>query len=200
MPSVTCSRLLAIEQAEVWEFVKDMGNWAPFIMGYQSHQVIDENRSQWTVKGELGAFARTVRLDVNITEWVPPSRVTFELQGVTESIQGSGSVVLGVPERGYEQAAHATDTRSRWHLGALLARLVGRRRRRTRKLNEQVSKPLSAGSQTSLTFNLNLAASGMAAPMVNAMLEPLMLQAADEFADRLIEAIRTTHDLALDHD
>jgi hypothetical protein len=40
----------------------------------------------------------------------------------------------------------------------------------------------------------------MAAPMVNAMLEPLMLQAADEFADRLIEAIRTTHDLALDHD
>jgi carbon monoxide dehydrogenase subunit G len=200
MPSVTCSRLLAIEQAKVWEFVKDMGNWAPFIMGYQSHQVIDDDRSQWTVKGELGAFARTVRLDVNITEWVPPSRVTFELQGVTESFQGSGSVELGVPEREYEQAAHATGKRSGWHLGALFARLFGRRRRRTRKLNEQVSKPLSAGSQTSLTFNLNLAASGMAAPVVNAMLEPLMLQAADEFADRLIEAIRTAHDLALDHD
>jgi carbon monoxide dehydrogenase subunit G len=92
MPRVTGVRLLAVEQLAVWDFIKDMGNWAPFIMGYQTHKVIDESHSTWTVKGELGAFARTVSFDVEITEWVIPDLVSFQIQGVTEEFQGVGSV------------------------------------------------------------------------------------------------------------
>jgi carbon monoxide dehydrogenase subunit G len=200
MPSVTCSRILAVEQSTVWEFIKDIGNWAPFLMGYQSHEVIDENRSTWTVRGEIGAFTRNVRFDVDIKEWVVPSRVSFRLQGVTEPFEGSGSVILGVPESDREHAAQATGSGRRWRLGALLLMLTGRWRRRARTLRQQAPNTAETAAQTSLSFNLNLAASGMTGPVINAMLEPMMLQAADELADRLIEVISAGDPLAHHHD
>jgi hypothetical protein len=68
------------------------------------------------------------------------------------------------------------------------------------RLNEHAPNSAAGGAQTSLTFNLNLAAGGMAGPVVNAMLEPLMVQAADELTERLIDAITADGSLAPDHD
>ena len=35
-------------------FVSDMNNWAPFLTGYQKHEIIDDTDSIWTLKGEVG--------------------------------------------------------------------------------------------------------------------------------------------------
>ena len=35
----------------VWEFVKDMNNWAPFLTGYQKHEIENDTDSIWTLKG-----------------------------------------------------------------------------------------------------------------------------------------------------
>ena len=45
MPEVEYTTTLSLSREAVWTFVKDMNNWAPFLTGYQSHQIIDETDS-----------------------------------------------------------------------------------------------------------------------------------------------------------
>ena len=54
MPAVDYTATIDVARATVWEFVKDINNWAPFARGYQEHEVLNENESVWTVKGEVG--------------------------------------------------------------------------------------------------------------------------------------------------
>ena len=48
----------------IWDFVREMDNWAPFLTGYQSHEKQSEDESVWTLKGDLGSLTRTVTLQV----------------------------------------------------------------------------------------------------------------------------------------
>ena len=45
---------MRLPREAVWEFVKDMNNWAPFLTGYQKHEILDETDSIWTLKGDVG--------------------------------------------------------------------------------------------------------------------------------------------------
>lgn len=81
---------VAKPQVEVWEFVADMSNWAQQMPGYISHDVVNENMSVWTVHVNLGPFQRPVVIDVEVTEWLPPSDVFFKIKGRVEPFQGGG--------------------------------------------------------------------------------------------------------------
>ncbi len=74
----------------VWRFTCDMNNWAPLIIGYESHEEISPWESMWTLKGQLGQLQKAVTFKVQITEWVEPSRVAFTLQGTNDNVTGSG--------------------------------------------------------------------------------------------------------------
>jgi carbon monoxide dehydrogenase subunit G len=63
----------------IWDFVKEMDNWAPFLTGYQAHEKQSETDSLWTLKGDVGVLARLVKFKVHITEWNGPERVSFDL-------------------------------------------------------------------------------------------------------------------------
>src|ERR1044072_8358085 len=91
MPDVRYATRIAASREEIWEFVKDMDNWAPFMLGYQSHEIVDDRHSVWTLKGDAGVLARVVQLRVTITEWAGPERATFELEGVNERVGGAGT-------------------------------------------------------------------------------------------------------------
>ena len=54
MPEVEYSTKMALSRALVWDFVKDMNNWAPMLTGYQKHEILDEKDSIWTLKGDVG--------------------------------------------------------------------------------------------------------------------------------------------------
>lgn len=75
---------------DIWVFVKDMNNWAVQMPGYISHQVVDENKSSWTVQVNLGPFKRPVVIDIEVTKWLRPSEVEFNLRGRFEPFHGSG--------------------------------------------------------------------------------------------------------------
>src|SRR5205807_1342508 len=90
MPEVTHTTHVAAPVDRVWDFVRDMNNWAPLLTGYQSHEVKDERRSVWTLRGDVGILSRTVQLDVYITEWAGPDRVSFTLKGLNEVVEGGG--------------------------------------------------------------------------------------------------------------
>src|SRR6185437_15455476 len=94
MPEVAYTTVMRSPLDAAWQFVSDMNNWAPFLTGYQKHEVIDATDSLWTLKGDVGILSRKVELRAHVTEWAPPERVTFTLTGVNEVVEGGGTVVL----------------------------------------------------------------------------------------------------------
>ncbi|WP_079508977.1 CoxG family protein [Mesobacillus jeotgali] len=74
----------------VWDFVKDMDNWAPLLPGYISHEKLNEKQSNWTFKETVGVLKKKISLQVTILEWIEPSRVTFNLKGINENLTGNG--------------------------------------------------------------------------------------------------------------
>ncbi len=109
MPEVTYTATISVGRADVWQFVKDMNNWAPLAKGYQSHEVISERESVWTVKGDIGPISRVTKFQVNITEWLEEEGVTFVIKGLNEPITGQGAIRLSdTPNAGTEIHAKAT--------------------------------------------------------------------------------------------
>ncbi|WP_454873540.1 CoxG family protein [Paraburkholderia xenovorans] len=87
------NRELVVDRApdDVWEFVKDMRNWAVQMPGYISHEQISGDDSVWTLQVNLGPFTRPIVMDVHVTRWVCPNEVTFELKGRSDPFVGSGA-------------------------------------------------------------------------------------------------------------
>lgn len=75
---------------KVWDFVKDMDHWAPLLPGYISHEKLSEVQSNWTFKETIGFVKKKIILKVTIKEWLEPTQVTFDLEGINESITGYG--------------------------------------------------------------------------------------------------------------
>jgi carbon monoxide dehydrogenase subunit G len=102
MPEISYTTTMKAARAEVWEFVKDMNNWAPFTRGYQTHEVINDRESLWTVKGDLGPISRVTKFHVTVTQWIEGEKVAFKVRGLNEPITGDGAIHLtdnGNPEQ-----------------------------------------------------------------------------------------------------
>jgi len=166
----------------IWGFVEDMDNWARFVTGYQSHQKRSETESLWTLKGDVGVLARKLVFQVEITEWSPGKRAAFRLKGVNEAMNGEGVFTLE-PATGVDAAPAAPPRRSallRFFESIVrgLLRLAGRAPRR--------APAVLAGAGTRMSFRLRLDPGGPMAPMINAMIKPLMLPAAESLANQIL--------------
>ncbi len=180
MPEVEYATTMALSRPLIWDFVKDMNNWAPMLTGYQKHEILDETDSVWTLKGDVGILCRMVQLRAHITEWVAQARDSCTLTGLTETVDGGG-----VPRR-EDVSAHAPPApapRRRW---------FGRRfldwffRKMFRRAHGEAPKRLTGGvAQARLTFTLTMDAGGPTGPLVNAMLGPALLPAAEDLANKI---------------
>lgn len=88
MPSGIHQVILDVPIEVIWNFVKDMDNWAPLVPGYVIHEKINSRQSTWEFQGDIGLFKKKVNLMINIKEWSPPTRVSFDLEG--EKYTGNG--------------------------------------------------------------------------------------------------------------
>jgi carbon monoxide dehydrogenase subunit G len=177
----TASRLPA---ETIWAFVEDMDHWARFVTGYQSHEKKSQTESLWTLKGDVGVLQRRLVFQVEITEWSPCKRAGFRLKGVNEPMSGEGVFTLE-PAGSMLPAAPPAAVRA----GALqrffealvrgVLRLLGRAPRRD-------PVPLAGSAGTQLSFRLRLDPGGPMAPMINAMIKPLMLPAAESLANQIL--------------
>jgi hypothetical protein len=126
-------------------------------------------------------LSRKLVFEVEITEWSPGKRAAFRLKGVNEPMEGEGVFTLE-PATGGE-APSAPAPRRGFFLRCFeavvrgLLRLAGRAPRRA---------PALAGPGTRLSFRLRLDPGGPMAPMINAMLKPLMLPAAESLANQIL--------------
>jgi len=167
----------------IWEFVREMDHWAPFLTGYQSHEKQSDTESVWTLKGDVGVLARTLRFRVLITEWAGPERVRFALKGMNEPMAGEGSFRIE-KLAGAAPAAQPAPPPARG-LAGLWDRIVRFFFRRVRG-PAVVRAPQAAAPATRMTFWLRVTPGGPMAPMIDALMRPAMAAAAEDLAQRIV--------------
>jgi carbon monoxide dehydrogenase subunit G len=176
----------------VWGFVQDMDNWGRFVTGYQRHEKHDEKRSTWTLKGDVGVLSRTLTFAVEIVEWSGPSRVAFTLTGVNEPMQGEGTFTMeAVGAAGAAATSEPPPSPRRNALFRLLESfwrwLLGRAGGGPPRRVAAAALPAAGGdTMTRLRFQLRLQPGGPMAPMVDAMIRPPLLPAAEDLANRIL--------------
>jgi carbon monoxide dehydrogenase subunit G len=194
----------------VWDFVQDMDNWGRFVTGYQKHEKQDDKNSTWTLKGDVGVLSRTLTFQVEIVEWNAPTKVAFTLKGVNEPMQGEGTFTLqsesntdvkqdnteagsGDPSEDGLSGGRRTGPQTppprkglvyrllqgfwRWLLGRAEGAPI-------RDPNATTSAP--GDTVTRLEFQLRLQPGGPMAPMIDAMIRPLLLPAAEHLANSIL--------------
>jgi len=171
----------------VWAFVSDMNNWAPFLTGYQRHQIIDATDSLWTLKGEVGILSRIVELRAHVTEWVEPQKVSFTLTGVNEDVDGGGTLILRRATAAAPKAPAPETPRPGWlrRLLGALARFLFRLTHRDDLAPSLPAAPSAPGEGVELEFTLRMDAGGPAGPLVNAMLGPALEPAVEDLAKKI---------------
>lgn len=184
MPEVEYTTTMNLSREVIWDFVKDMNNWAPFVTGYQQHVVIDDADSDWTLKGDVGILSRQVRLRAHITEWVDLERVSFTLTGLNEKVDGGGVFVMETVDDADVEAPPAPRPwfgrrLINWWFRWLFRRMHGAGPER---------RALASGdapATSRLRFTLRMSAGGPTGPLVNAMLAPAMAPAAEDLANKI---------------
>ena len=187
MAEVQYSATARLPVQTIWDFVQDMDNWAAFVTGYQSHEKQSDSDSLWTLKGDLGVMARTLTLQVHITQWDAPQRVSFEMKGLNEAMDGSGSFELSHHTQGAAPVLAPKPGRLRGLFDALARffyRLVHGRTQRP-----GAGQGSSGEAMARLTFRLRIDPSGPMAPMVDAMIAPLLTPAAESLAERILATL-----------
>jgi carbon monoxide dehydrogenase subunit G len=172
----------------IWDFVKVMDNWAPYVTGYQSHEVIDDADSIWTLKGDVGVLSRVVQFRVHITEWAGPARVAFTMSGINEQTEGEGLFVMGPVGADTETAAAPAAPRKGWWR-SLRSRMIlfFYRRSNPQQTERIVSQTGPAASQ--LAFTLRMKSGGVIGPVVDAMIEPMLAPAAEDLANKIANQV-----------
>ncbi len=186
MPQVTYTTTVPIPRERLWDFVKDIDNWAPMMTGYVSHEIASDTESTWTLRGDVGVLSREVRLGVTITSWQGPDRVDFDLEGLNEAVSGGGSFLLADAREVSDPASAEPPPAPKpsW-LRRLLARLFRALFRRAHGVTEAPQLTAASGGATALSFIWRMEAGGPMGPLVNAMLEPALAPAAEELAHRI---------------
>ncbi len=198
MPEVEYRTTMKLAPEKVWEFVRDMNNWAPFLTGYQRHEIESETDSIWTLKGDVGVLSRTVRLKAHVTEWNGPERVAFTLTGLDEVVEGGGMLTIGRPSApapdaaGENAAPQKKDGLWRRMMNALFRWLF----RRMHGPGVKRLAPAHAEAASQLTFTLRMEAGGPSGPLVNAMLAPALMPAAEDLANKIAAHLERLHGLA----
>ncbi len=175
MPETSYSTTTRLSPEELWDFVQDMDNWAPFMVGYQSHEKISDDLSEWTLKGDAGPLARIVTFKVKITEWNGPERVTFELEGMNEDLGGGGSFQISGGDK-LEPPPPEPGALARIWAAILAAFGVGSSRK-------------GPEGGTRMTFQLRIEPRGPMAPMISAMIQPALLPAAKNLVHKVLDQL-----------
>ncbi len=90
MPNGIHTIELPVAIDKIWNFVSDMNKWAPLVPGYIEHEILSDRQSTWAFKGDLGFMKKTVKLKIDIKEWIEPTKVTFDLTGLSDNFGGNG--------------------------------------------------------------------------------------------------------------
>ena len=169
MPEVEYRTTMSLPPEKVWEFVKHMNNWAPFLTGYQSHEIQSDTDSVWTLKGDVGILSRTVKLQAHVTEWNGPERVSFTLTGINEQVEGAGTLEISPCTADMPEPAVGRVGLFRRFLNFVARAFFKWVHGRAPEKAPTTCRPPAS----QLVFTLRMDALGPTGPLVNAMLDSI---------------------------
>lgn len=182
---------------QIWEFVKEIDNWAPMVAGYVSHEKENADDSSWVLKGDLGSVTRTLKFKVHVSEWAGPDRVTFDLVGINEQMEGNGVFQmsrLGGGASSAEVAKPASPGLFQRIRDAIvrffLYRVMGRPQAPAPTVAAE-EKTDGATPQAQLRFSLEIRPGGPMGPMINAMVKPALTVAAEDLARQIVARVES---------
>ena len=215
MPEIEYSVQIAAPVEQVWAYVEILPNWAHLMIGFQKLDLVDDRRSVWTLRGNVGILSREVDIQADITLWEPLRRVEFEITGLTERISGEGSFTLarvGDPVAGPataedDPAIEPAPDRRPWYrrLRLAIARFILHRvmSRSTERATPPEPTPATAGTATAgtatagdggasqLTFHLKVIPGGPMAPMLELLMAPMLEPAAQDLGTGIRAALES---------
>ena len=100
MASSVHEEVVGLDQEKVWDFLKDLEQWAPLMPGYVSHEIISANEMTWVFKGDFGVVKKAVTVQLTVDESVAPEKLAFSLKGVSDNINGGGFYATEAAEGG----------------------------------------------------------------------------------------------------
>jgi len=180
----------------IWNFVKEMDNWADLVTGYQSHEKQSDEDSTWVLKGDLGPMSRMLKLQVHITEWNGPTRVTFELKGINELMDGHGTFEMSSYEEEGEPGVHVAPAERKNFILRLLEAIARFFVRLLSGGAPERAASADAGpgaGMAKLTFKLELKPGGPMAPMIDSLIKPVILPAAEQLAGNIMARLEELH-------
>ncbi|WP_062106526.1 CoxG family protein [Bacillus niameyensis] len=81
---------IPVDVQVVWDYVSDLEKWATTVPAYKEHEIINDKQSIWTFEGSIKGIKKTIQAQVDITEWIEPSNIKFEIKGLSDNFTGSG--------------------------------------------------------------------------------------------------------------
>ena len=75
----------------VWDYVKDIQNWAVLFPGCSGCELLNDDDSRWTLKVGAGGMVKTVTVLVHVDNWAGPEAVDFSFMLEKEPVTGNGS-------------------------------------------------------------------------------------------------------------
>src|SRR5690606_23599152 len=90
MATGTHTVVVPVDVQAVWDYLSDFERWAKTVPAYKEHEIINDTQSIWTFEGKVKGIKKTIRAQVDITEWNEPSNIKFEIKGLSDNFTGSG--------------------------------------------------------------------------------------------------------------
>lgn len=100
MASSVHEEVVGLDQEKVWDFLRDLEQWAPLMPGYVSHEIISADEMTWVFKGDFGVVKKAVTVQLTVDESVAPEKLAFSLKGVSDNINGGGFFATETAEGG----------------------------------------------------------------------------------------------------
>lgn len=90
MASSVHTEIVSVNEEVLWGFIENNEAWATLIPGYLHHEIKTSDEMIWVFKGDFGFIEKAVKLQLNIKERLENQKLTFDLEGLSDNINGSG--------------------------------------------------------------------------------------------------------------
>jgi len=81
MPAGRAVFRLPVPILQAWDFLSNMEHVGGCVPGCEQVRVVDDRRSAWLVRAELGPFSRRLRMEATTVEFEPPRHGAFVARG-----------------------------------------------------------------------------------------------------------------------